>query len=66
MAYADEQRQIRNIMEMNILEERQAQVKERIEVAQAMQLQRDPKLRREWDLNNPDSLKKELPPCWRL
>jgi hypothetical protein len=62
MAYADEQRQIRYMMEMNILEERRQQVQERAEVAQAVQLQRDPRLRREWDLNNPDSRKNEVPP----
>ena len=62
LAYADEQRQIRTMMEMNILEERRAGLQERSEVAQAVQMQRDPTLKREWDLNNPDALRNELPP----
>jgi len=61
-AYAEEQRQIRLMLEMNILEERAAEAKDRAEVAQTVQVQRDPTLRREWDLNDPKRLKKELPP----
>ena len=62
MSYAEEQRQIRRVLEMNLLEERKQQQQDRLEVAQVVQVQRDPTLAREWDLNNPDSLKNEQPP----
>ena len=62
MSYAEEQRQIRRVLEMNLLEERQQQQQDRMEVAQVVQVQRDPTLTREWDLNNPDSLKNEQAP----
>jgi len=62
MSYAEEQRQIRRVLEMNLLEEKRQQQKDRLEVAQVVQVQRDPTLTREWDLNNPNALKKELPP----
>ena len=62
MSYAEEQRQIRRVLEMNLLEERKQQQQDRLEVAQVVQVQRDPTLAREWDLNNPDALKNEQPP----
>ena len=62
MSYAEEQRQIRRVLEMNLLEERKQQQQDRMEVAQVVQVQRDPTLAREWDLNNPDALKNEQPP----
>eukprot|EP00943_MAST-04B_sp_MAST-4B-sp1_P008653 g8653.t1 len=62
MSYAEEQRQIRRVLEMNLLEERKQQQQDRLEVAQVVQVQRDPTLTREWDLNNPNALKKEKPP----
>ena len=62
MSYAEEQRQIRRVLEMNLLEERKQQQQDRMEVAQVVQVQRDPTLTREWDLNNPNALKNEQPP----
>lgn len=62
MSYAEEQRQIRRVLEMNLLEERRQQQQDRLEVAQVVQVQRDPTLTREWDLNNPNALKNEKAP----
>ena len=60
--YAEQQRQIRDLIELNIIKENADSQATALQVAAAQRAQRDPTLRREWHLNNPNALKSELPP----
>lgn len=58
-AFANEQSQIRDIVEMSLQREMQDDTQRSRQIAQAQLLAKDPSLRREWDINNPRSLKDE-------
>jgi hypothetical protein len=59
MAYSDEQRQIRDLVEANLAKEQRDEYDEKRRYAEQQLQAKDPSLRREYHLNDPRGLQKE-------